>query len=140
MKINRGLQILTLALACAVGTSGCTTKQVLATVGIGAAAGAGYAAYAYSKGDLEAKLDHKLDKVYDATLKVIEKRDYDLKDKDKDDDKARIEAEIPNKDDKALKINLEEDGKETKISIRVGVFGDEDLSKSILRDIEDRLK
>jgi hypothetical protein len=132
------LKTLGIALLCCAAATGCTGRQVLASVGIGAAAGAGVAGYAYAKGDLEADLKHDLDDVYKASLKVVDKRDYDLKDHDVDSNDGKVYAEIPDKDDndRDLKINLREDGDKTHISIRVGVFGDEDLSKDILKDIE----
>lgn len=142
MSHNRvTITLLALSLALAT-TTGCTTKQMLATVGIGAAVGAGAAGVMYAKGDLEAEFDQDLKTVYKAADRTVRQRDYSVKESKLDSDKALVHAEIPGKDDneRTLKINLKKDGDKTHISIRVGIFGDEALSKSILDDIENNLK
>ncbi|MFH0793986.1 MAG: DUF3568 family protein [bacterium] len=129
-----------LILACAAG---CSTRQVLTTLGLGVAAGAGAATVYYVKGDLEYDLAHNVNDVYWATLTTMEKRDYSVTTKNFNDATGRIEAVIPAKGgDKEHDLTIKLERKEenlTHISIRVGVFGDESLSRAILDDIQSKL-
>jgi len=123
---------------------GCSTKQVLATLGIGAVVAGGAAAVYYVKGDLEYDLDNDIDRVYRASIRVMDDRDYPVTESDVGDAKGRIEASMPaggGEKEHNLTINMErKDEYLTHISIRVGVFGDEALSRAILDDIKSRLR
>lgn len=131
------VRLLALSTLVAFTLTGCSWKQVLATVGLAGVAAGGVAGYYYLEGDLEADIDEDLDKVYDATLKALDEEGWDVEDKDKDDDEAKIVGE---KDDEKVTITMEEkDDDETHMKIRVGTFGDEDASKDILDAIEDKL-
>ena len=121
---------------------GCSWRQVLTTVGLGAAAAGGAAAIYYVKGDLEADIDHDVNHVYKASLSAMEQRDYKVTDKNIGDASGRIEATIPatgSEKERDLTIKLErKEEKVTHISIRVGTFGDESLSRAILDDIQSK--
>ncbi len=122
---------------------GCSWTQVLATAGLGAAAGAGIAAVYYTKGDLEADLDYDLERIETASLSVLENRAYRVTDKTGDEKSRRIKATIPaagDEEERDLTIILErKKGDISHIFIRVGIFGDESLSRAILYDIESNL-
>jgi hypothetical protein len=122
---------------------GCSTGQVLTSLGLGAAAGAGVAAVYYAKGDLEADIDHDIERVYKASLSAMEKRGYAVSEKTVAEEAGRIEAAIPaigadNEHDLTIKLDRKEE-KVTHISVRVGVFGNESLSRAILDDIQAKL-
>lgn len=124
--------------------TGCSGRQVLATLGIGTAVAGGVAAVYYVKGDLEYDIDHNIDRVYGASLSVMDRRGYRVKEDSVSDASGRIDAEIPAQGgEKAHSLTIKLQRKEeyiTHISIRVGVFGDEALSRAILDDILSRLR
>lgn len=110
--------------------SGC----LIAAVGAGAAG-----TVAYVKGELEATLDAGMDKSYDATLKGLDQLQITPIQKGKDALTAEIVAR--NAEDKKITINLTRvDEKITKVTIRVGVFGDQVQSTTILGHIRQNLK
>lgn len=136
MKRN-GIRLLALATLVAFTLTGCSWKQMLATVGLAGLAAGGVGAYYYLEGDLEADIDEDIEDVYHASLDALDDEGWDVEDKDLDDDEAEIIAE---KDDEKVTLKLEEkDDDETHLTIRVGTFGDEDESKEILDAIEDKL-
>jgi len=124
--------------------AGCSTRQVLTSLGIGAAVAGGAAAVYYVKGDLEYDLEHDVNRVYRASLSAMEDRDYPVTKDEVSESSGRIEAAIPAEGGEKkhdLTIKLERKGEYlTHISIRVGTFGDEALSRSILDDIKSRLR
>jgi hypothetical protein len=123
-------------------TAGCTKWQALTAAGLGAA-GAGVAAVYYAKGDLEADLDNHIDHVYQTSVSTIEKRGYKVTEKNVDDESGRIDATIPamgTEKSQDLTIKLERKSEQfTHIAIRIGIFGDEALSRAILDDIQSKL-
>lgn len=130
------VRLLALAMLVASTLTGCSWKQALATVGLAGLAAGGVAGYYYVEGDMEADFDEDIEKVYKASLDGLDKEGWDIEDKDLDDDEGKIVAEKG--DDKAT-LTLKGDDDETKLSIRIGTFGDEEKSKDILDAIEDAL-
>ncbi len=131
------------ALLLTVAVTGCSMREVLTTVGVGAAVAGGVATVYYFKGDLEADFENDIDSVYNASVLAMEKRGYTVTGKNIGVTSGRIEANIPaegaeNKHDLIIKLDRVEKNL-SHISIRVGVFGDEALSREILDDIEARL-
>lgn len=130
-------------LAClAIALPGC--RGLWTALGVTAAAGAGAAAVYYAKGDLEADFDDDLNDVYGASVGVLTDRGYLVNDTDSkiEGNEADVEATIPAigaEDARDVSIHLEQEGGRTSISIRIGVFGDEGLSREILSGIEARL-
>ena len=99
------------------------------------AAGAGAGAVAYVRGELEASLTHDYDKVVDATRETIKDLEFAKVSENKDALKAVLVARTAL--DKKIEITISNSGKKlTNIKIRVGVFGDEQLSMSILDKIK----
>jgi hypothetical protein len=114
----------------AVGVSGC----LLVAVGAGAAG-----TVAYVKGDLETTLDAGMDKSYAAALKSLEQLQIVPTQKLKDSLSAEIIAR--RSDDTKITVKLTRvDDKLTKLSIRVGVFGDQAQSTTIYERIKQNLK
>lgn len=110
---------------------GCGLELLL--IGAGAAG-----TIAYVKGDLEAVETAKLDVVYDATLKALDKLELKATTKSKDVLSGVIVAR--DTQNKKITIKLKAVSEEaTKLSIRVGVFGSETKSRLIYQEIHENL-
>ncbi|HKX45209.1 MAG TPA: DUF3568 family protein [Planctomycetota bacterium] len=120
--------------ATLVSASGCTTAGVLLAAG----AAAGAVTVAYVEGDLETHLDASPVQIAAATEKAFEDLELTRLESDVTELDGRIEAE--SSEGKSVVVQLEslEDGR-TKISIRVGHFGDEGLSRQVLERIREHL-
>jgi len=123
----RHVVILAAALAAAAVLSGC----------LAAGAGAG-AAVAYVKGQLETSLATDYAKVVKAAQQAITQLEFAKISEKKDGLKAEFVARTAL--DKKVEINLTKTGdKLTKVEIKVGLFGDQDLSQAILGKIKANL-
>ena len=106
---------------------------VAVLVGTGAAAGVGYV-----KGDLEAVLEDDIDTVYDASLKAVKELELAVISKEKNALDARIISRTST--DKKINITLKRTDEDlTKLSIRIGTFGDETQSRTIYDKIKRNL-
>lgn len=125
MSARRLLIALLLGISAA-GLTGC-----VAVVAAGAA-GTGVAWY---RGRLEANLDHNIEAVFAASQKALNQLEFaNISNK-----KSAVDAEIVSRTalDKKVEITLQKvTDRSTKIMIRVGVFGDETLSMSILDKVK----
>jgi hypothetical protein len=109
---------------------------VAAAIGIGAAGAAG--TIAYIKGDLEAVEADDLDVVYEAALKASKELELRVFYKTKDALSATIYAR--DAEDKKVSVTLKRTTEQTtKLSIRIGTFGDETKSRLIYQKIHDIL-
>lgn len=115
-------------LGAAALTSGC--------VAVVAAAGAG-AGVLWVRGAIETNLDRDLDRVYRASQDAV----ADLQFAKVSERKSGLDAQIIARTalDKKIEIKLEKVGSATKIMIRVGVMGDQQMSISILDRIKSQL-
>ena len=103
-----------------------------------AAAGAGAGAVAYVRGELEANVDHDYNAVVEATRGALADLEFARVSENKDALKAVMISRTAM--DKKVEVTLSNSGKKlTNIKIRVGVFGDEQVSMSILDRIKGRL-
>lgn len=110
----------------------------LAAAAVGGAAAAGAGTVAYIKGELKATEEASLDKTWEATVGAVDELNFLLINKIKDAVSAELEAKTA--DNKTVKIELKRVTENlTDISIRIGTFGDETLSRYILSKIEARL-
>jgi hypothetical protein len=103
------------------------------------AAGAGAGTIAYVRGDLEVVESKDLDTVYNATEEAMDELELNVTQKTKD----AMSAEIVARDaqDKKITVKLVATAEETtKVSIRVGIFGDEAKSRLIYQKIHDNLQ
>jgi len=131
MRKYSRLSALIVALALPVTATGCVA------LAIGGAA-AGVAGIAYTTGDLEATIAAPLDEVWSATQEANQELGFAVKTRAKDQLGARLESTQARGDD--VKIHLESLGeKTTKVSIRIGTFGNEQQSRLILRRIQENL-
>lgn len=132
IKRQELLLVLLLAVSPLILT-GCLTA---AAVGGAAAAGAG--TVAYIKGELKATEEASLNKTWAATVAAVDELEFLVINKIKDAVSAELEAKTA--DNKTVKIELKRVSDNlTDISIRIGTFGDETLSRYILSKIEARL-
>ncbi|MHC4192885.1 MAG: DUF3568 family protein [Planctomycetota bacterium] len=93
---------------------------------------------AYVKGDLEAVEAKDLDTVYAATLRAADELGLKVTKKSKDAMSAAIIAR--DAEDKKVTIKLKKTADNTtKLSIRIGVFGNERKSRLIYQAIQDNL-
>ncbi len=127
------LLILVLLAACPFILTGC-----LAAAAVGGAAAAGAGTVAYIKGELKATEEATLNKTWEATVAAIDELQFLVVNKIKDNVSAEIQAKTA--DNKTVKIQLKRvTDNLTDISIRIGTFGDESLSRYILSKIEAKL-
>ncbi|MBN1223713.1 MAG: DUF3568 family protein [Candidatus Aminicenantes bacterium] len=127
MKTTSILGIITAGLATAF-LSGC----------FAAAVGAGAGTVAYVRGDLVVTEAAGLENVHDAALKAVHDLDLNLISQKKD----ALSGEITARDikDKKIQIKLAAVTDETtKVSIRIGTFGDETKSRVIYEKIRENL-
>jgi len=128
MKIKQAILVL-LCLGSALSTCGCW----VAVVGAGAAG-----TVAYMKGDLETTEPADIDTVYAAAKKTLDDLEVTLV----EDSKDALTAEIVARDAENRKITIKLNSvteQATKLSIRVGAFGDETASRRIYNGIRDNL-
>jgi len=112
------------------------TGCVVAAVGVGAAAGAG--TIAYIKGELKAVEDANIDRVWRATEGAVDELNFIVTNKVKDAVSAKLDALTA--DNKSIHITLKRKTDSlTEIIIRIGTFGNEELSRLILEKIQKRL-
>ncbi len=128
------LMILLLLAACPFILTGC-----LAAAAVGGARRGGRMRCAYIKGELKATEEASLNKTWEATVAAVDDLQFIVINKLKDDVSGELEAKTA--DNKTVKIKLTRvTDNLTDISIRIGTFGDESLSRYILSKIEARLK
>ena len=115
-----------------------TAAGAVTGTAVGAAVGAGAGTIAYVKGDMESVQPYNLDTVYQATLDAMNGLDLPVLSKTKD----ALTAEIVARDaqDKKVTIKLKAATEETtKLSIRIGTFGDKTKSQLIYDKIRENL-
>ena len=105
---------------------------------VGAAAGAGAAGYAWVDGEVKTTEAASLNQTWAASLAAMKDLEFSVTDKSKDALSGSVTAQTADK--KTIKINLKYiSNTSTDIRIRVGTFGDETLSRTILGKINNHL-
>lgn len=128
----RAIVSVMLLLAIAFGTGGC----LVAAVGAGAAGTA-----VYLTGDLEAMEPHGIDAVYAAARKAVGDLELSLIESETGKDALAATVTARDSEGKDIKIKLASTTTgTTKMSIRIGVFGDKTKSTLILQQIQENLK
>ena len=93
----------------------------------------------YIKGELKATEAYNVPTVWKATEKAVDELQLVVTDKYSDATAGKLEAMTA--DTKKVRISLKRQGDNiTEITIRVGTFGDEELSRFILSKIQKHLK
>lgn len=96
----------------------------------------------YARGDLETESAHGIERVREAVIRTFERRGCTIERNDADAGEALIEARRPaaGDNDRIIAIRLRGRGNgSTVISIRVGVSGDERVSRELKREIDAQL-
>lgn len=107
-----------------------------AAVLVGGAAGVG--TYAYIKGELKVTEAATLERTWSATQSAMKDLQFRVTTQQKDALQGRLVAKTAS--DKRIEIDLEKvSDTMTEVRVRVGTFGDEDLSRLIVQKIEKRL-
>ena len=125
--LTMGLAAMLLALA-----SGC------AVVVVGGVAAAGAAGYAYVKGELKSTEGASLDKLWNATLVTMKELSFPIIKQGKDGVAGELTARNAKGKDVYIYCKKLSDTA-TEITIRVGTFGDEEMSRTILMKIKSHL-
>ena len=99
----------------------------------------GGGAAAYLKGVLKTKEPASFDEVWFAVVEIVEQQEFQVTKKESNAGKALIEAKLRDQD-KDVYITVKYHKPEiTNLSIRVGIWGDEDESRRILKLIHEKL-
>lgn len=128
-KILCAALLLALPVSAALVQSGC-----VAVVAAGAAGGG----VAWYNGKLEVDVEGSIDEVYRASQKALTQLEFAKI----SENKSAVDAQLVSRTalDKKVEITLARGtGKSTKVAIRIGVFGDEPLSMTILEKIKANL-
>jgi len=133
MNYKQLLPTLILGLSLLVN-SGCPALLV----GVAAGGAAGVGAVKYVGGELRSTEEVSLNRAWKATQKAINDLEFTITSKEKDVFDAQL---IPSgAADKKIKVRLKKQSETvTEIRIRIGVFGNEPLSRHILEKIKKRL-
>jgi hypothetical protein len=127
------LMILVLLASLLAFVSGCALFVV------GAAAGAGAGGYAWINGEIKTTEGASMDQTWNATLAAMKDLEFPVTDQAKDALEANLTARNASNTNISIKLkNLS--NASTEIRIRVGTFGDEALSRTILNKINSRLQ
>jgi hypothetical protein len=102
-----------------------------------AAAGAGAAGVFYVKGALKAELDGTPPQVGRACVAALKDLKLPVESSETTELDGKIESHTATGE--KITITLESKGEKTEVAIRVGTFGDEDVSRRILDEIEGEL-
>lgn len=103
-------------------------------VGLVVAGSAAGSTFVYLNGELETQEDASLDKIYSAAVRASDKMNFSIQEKSKDGLTGRIYAK--GAQDKDIYINMKSlDDNQTEIRIRIGILGDEVMSKRIHKEI-----
>lgn len=115
--------------------NGCVAAAVGGAAGVAAGAGT----VAYIKGELKATEAYDVPTVWKATVRAVDELQLVVTDKYSDETAGKLEAITA--DNKKVRISLKRVGDNiTEITIRVGTFGDEKISRFILSKIQKNLK
>ncbi|HEV8291914.1 MAG TPA: DUF3568 family protein [Tepidisphaeraceae bacterium] len=105
---------------------------------VAAAAGAAGGTVAYMKGDVEAVVDGNVDQTFNATKAAMDELKLPLLATWSNAMEAHIEARVGTDNKATVNINGQSE-RISKVSIRVGTFGDQGLSQAILEKIKANL-
>lgn len=114
----------------ALGATGCAAAAAGAVVGVGT--------YSYLRGDMTTTFAAPIDDVWQATVQATRELGLVVKEQERDGLNGRLVASQVKGGD--IKISLERRGDNvTAVSVRVGTFGDENMSRFVLDKIRENL-
>jgi hypothetical protein len=133
--VKPGFKSIALACGLLIGLSACSKRWLIAGAAV-AAAGAG--TYAYIKGDLQRTYQAPMDKAWDATLKAVNELKMAIESQQHDAFNGTIKGSMA--DSKNFQISLKRLTEEsTEIGVRIGLFGDRQISEAIHEKIMAKL-
>jgi hypothetical protein len=124
-----------MAAACAVALAGCAAPALIATAGFGALQ---TGTEAFIRGELESAVANPLAEVYAAGDAAVRELEFKITNSKLGKENGYIRA----KETQGRKIVVDVEMKSptvTKINIRVGLFGDQAISRLILSHIQEKL-
>ena len=131
MRVVQGLMLVICGAALIL--QGC---GALLAGGAGAAAGAGTVAYV--RGEAQSTYPASFERTWNATLSALQEAKMQVQDMDREGSQGTIRA--VQADDKDVAVTLEPAGPgTTSVKVRVGTFGDEEVSRAIHRRIASQL-
>jgi hypothetical protein len=124
--VKKRLQLVALLCCFLIGLSACTRKLVA----IGAVAAAGTGAYFYVKGDLKRNYEASIDKTWQAAVKSVEDLGLSTESKENDAFTGVIKGKMA--DGKSFTVSVKRLGENlTEVGIRIGTFGNREISETI---------
>jgi len=133
--VKPGFKSLALLCGLLITLSACSKRWVVAGAAV-AAAGAG--TYAYIKGDLQKSYQASMDKAWSATLKAVDELKMMTESKEQDAFNGTVKGKMA--DGKSFQIKLKRlDEQSTEIGVRIGTFGDRQISEAIHDKIMSKL-
>ncbi len=125
--VKKRLQLVALLCCFLIGLSGCSRKWAV----IGAAAAAvGTSAYFYVKGDLKRNYEAPIDKTWQAAVKSVEDLGLSTESNQNDAFNGVIKGKMA--DGKSFTITVKQLGENlTEVGVRIGTFGNREISESI---------
>ena len=125
--VKKRLQLVALLCCFLIGLSGCSRKWAV----IGAAAAAvGTSAYFYVKGDLKRNYEAPIDKTWQAAVKSVEDLGLSTESKQNDAFNGVIKGKMA--DGKSFNVTVKRLGENlTEVGVRIGTFGNKEISESI---------
>jgi hypothetical protein len=125
--VKKRLQLVALLCCFLIGLSACTRK--LAVIGAAAAA-VGTGAYFYVKGDLKRNYEASIDKTWQAAVKSVEDLGLSTESKENDAFTGVIKGKMA--DGKSFTVSVKRLGENlTEVGIRIGTFGNREISETI---------
>ena len=124
--VKRRLQLVALLCCFLIGLSGCSRKWAV----IGAVAAVGTGAYLYVKGDLKRNYEASIDKTWQAAVKSVEDLGLSTESKQNDAFNGVIKGKMA--DGKSFTVSVKRLGENlTEVGVRVGTFGNREISETI---------
>ena len=125
--VKKRLQLIALLCCFLLGLSGCSRKWAA----IGAAAAAvGTGAYFYVKGDLKRNYEAPIDKTWQAAVRSVEDLGLSTESKQNDAFNGVIKGKMA--DGKSFTVSVKRLGENlTEVGVRVGTFGNREISETI---------
>ena len=103
-----------------------------------AAGAAGVGTYAYTQGELNTTFESSLDRTWAATQAAVNDLQFEIGEQSKDALQAQMRVNQADGTPVRIRLNRQTDSL-TEVRVRVGIFGDEGVSRAVLDKIRDNL-
>jgi hypothetical protein len=127
----------------------CTSAALLLTIvfsgaamtgclALAAGAAAGVGTYAYTQGEMNTTFEAPLDRAWEATQAAMNDLQFPIAERSKDALNAELRANQADGTPVRIRLNRATDNT-TEVRVRVGMFGDERISRAVMDKIRDNL-